>query len=212
MYTYLDIAFPIVSKGIIPCDHNYILYASISKIIPSIHEADDTGIHSINGFYTGNGEIQFNAKSQLVFRTNVSRIPELLPLAGTQLNLGGCTVLLGVPRLFTLTYHSSLWSRIVSIKGFMEPSIFLEAIHRQLEILGIDPSIQVKIGKLRTLIIKDKKVVGFQVSLDGLNEKDSIQIQSIGLGGRRKMCCGLFIPNRQKKDRQENKNGYQKVI
>jgi CRISPR-associated protein Cas6 len=59
-------------------------------------------------------------------------------------------------------------------------------------------------GKRRTLRIKDKEVVGYEVKLEGLTVAESLNIQEQGLGGRRHMGCGVFVPmDRCKGDNHE---------
>jgi len=93
---------------------------------------------------------------------------------------------------------SSLYARIVTIKPFTEPEPFLEAARRQLMTLGIDATLELpRDGRTRyrrIICIHGKKVVGFSLVVHGLSDQDSITLQSLGLGGRRTMGCGLFNP------------------
>jgi CRISPR-associated protein Cas6 len=53
-------------------------------------------------------------------------------------------------------------------------------------------------GRRRVVRIKDKTVVGYGVHVAGLNAAESLCLQEHGLGGRRKMGCGVFVPVRGK--------------
>jgi CRISPR-associated protein Cas6 len=46
----------------------------------------------------------------------------------------------------------------------------------------------------RIVTIHGKSVVGFSVAVHQLNDDDSIELQSFGVGGRRAMGCGIFNP------------------
>ena len=46
--------------------------------------------------------------------------------------------------------------------------------------------------------VKGYTVVGYSVRLSGLSEADSVLIQECGLGGKRKMGAGVFVPIRPK--------------
>jgi CRISPR-associated protein Cas6 len=60
---------------------------------------------------------------------------------------------------------------------------------------GLDcSSAHLTLGKRRTLRIKDKEVVGYEVVVEGLTAAESITLQETGLGGRRHMGCGIFSP------------------
>lgn len=48
--------------------------------------------------------------------------------------------------------------------------------------------------------IKDKMVVGFQVEVTQLTGEESITLQEQGIGGRRRMGCGIFVPLRGRMD------------
>ena len=54
--------------------------------------------------------------------------------------------------------------------------------------------VEVVLGRRRILGIRDKKVVGFAVGLTGLGADASLEVQRRGLGGRRHMGAGIFVP------------------
>jgi CRISPR-associated protein Cas6 len=93
---------------------------------------------------------------------------------------------------------TSLYARIVTIKKFTEPAPFLDAAHRQLTALGINATLELPrdgcTRSRRIISIHGKKVVGFSLAAHDLDDQDSITLQSLGLGGRRAMGCGLFNP------------------
>jgi CRISPR-associated protein Cas6 len=88
--------------------------------------------------------------------------------------------------------------RIVTIKKFTEPEPFLDAAQRQLTQLGIAAVLEFpRDGHTRSrriITVHGHKVVGFSLAAHGLNDEDSIKLQSVGLGGRRVMGCGMFNP------------------
>jgi len=186
----VDLAFRLTGSKV-PVDHGYALYSAISRILPEIHGAKNIGVHPIRGTYSGNGELMLRDSSRLVIRLESERIGEFLKLAGKRLEIDSHNLRVGVPEVRLLPSRASLYSRLVTIKGFMEASAFLEAAKRQLEKLGIKTEIQV--GERRTLRVKDKQVVGFEVAALGLDAEDSLRLQEHGLGGRRHMGCGIFL-------------------
>jgi CRISPR-associated protein Cas6 len=44
--------------------------------------------------------------------------------------------------------------------------------------------------------IKDKKLVGYALRVTGLTAEESIRLEEEGLGGRRRMGCGVLVPFR----------------
>jgi len=137
--------------------------------------------------------LQLMPWSSVKIRTPQERIADLVGLAGKTVTIGDRQVRLGVPKVKGLAPATALRSRLVTIKGFMDAEKFAEAVRRQLDTLEISERVILTIGKRRTLKIRDKEVVGFEVILEGLTASESIILQEHGLGGRRHMGCGVFV-------------------
>lgn len=190
---YVDLAFRLTGSKV-PVDHGYALYSAISRLVPEIHEAKNIGVHPIRGTYSGNGELMLRDSSRLVVRMESEQIGQFLKLAGKKLEIDSYSFRVGVPEVRLLRPRAALYSRLVTIKGFMEPAEFLEAAKRQLEKIEVLAELQV--GERRTFRVKDKQVVGFELAATGLDAEDSIRLQESGIGGRRHMGCGIFAPVR----------------
>lgn len=220
----IDLLFP-VQGNLIPVDHSYSLYSSICREIPDFHEKFRTeyefsetrksyGICPINGILTGNRKMQISRNSKLRIRVESEFLEAFLALAGKRLNIDEHIISLGIPRAMLLKPNTALQSRLVVIKGFLEPSDFLEAAKKQLMEMGVDGIIQFeqrrgctpvegRTGKgkkfepiKRTVRIRNKEIVGFALRIYELNDQDSITLQEKGLGGRRRFGCGVFLPIR----------------
>jgi CRISPR-associated protein Cas6 len=220
----IDLSFP-VQGNLIPVDHSYSLYGAICKKIPDFHERFKTehessgekkcyGICPINGILVGDRKMQISRNSHLRIRVDNRFLKDFYLLAGKTLCIEGHTISLGIPRPVLLKAAPVLQSRLVVIKGFMEPSEFLEAAKRQLLEMGINGLIQFERRKRRvpvegrtqrgkqseplkrTVRIRNKEIVGFALKVYELNDHDSIKLQEIGLGGRRRFGCGIFLPMR----------------
>jgi CRISPR-associated protein Cas6 len=191
---YVDLAFRLTGSKV-PVDHGYALYSAISRLLSEIHEAKNIGVHPIRGTYSGNGELTLRDSSRLVIRLESERIGEFLKLVGKRLDIDSHILRVGVPEVRMLRPRAAIYSRLVTIKGFMEPATFLGAAKRQLEKIGVKAEIQV--GERRTLRVRDKQVVGFEVAALELDAENSLRVQEHGLGGRRHMGCGVFVPLRR---------------
>jgi len=187
---FVDLAFRLTGSKV-PVDHGYALYSAISRLVPEIHEAKNIGVHPIRGTYSGNGELMLRDSSRLVVRMESEQIGQFLKLAGKKFEIDSYSFRVGVPEVRLLRPRAALYSRLVTIKGFMEPKEFLEAAKRQLEKIEVQAELQV--GERRTFRIKDKQVVGFEVRVADLNAETSLLLQEIGIGGRRHMGCGIFV-------------------
>jgi CRISPR-associated protein Cas6 len=129
-------------------------------------------------------------------------MPMVYHLAGKQLSIGTHSIRLGIPQIYMLRPVERLRARIVTIKNHQEAESFLAAARLQLEALGIVGEAIVPLdieGKpdRKTIKIKTYSVVGFGLEVSGLSEEDSIKLQILGLGGKRRMGCGVFVPMKE---------------
>lgn len=141
----------------------------------------------------GPGIIGLPPGSRLGLRLDTDRIPLALRLAGRRLDVRLHTVTLGPPTITPTEPSPALSARIVTIKSFMEPEPFAEAVRRQL--VEIDASLataKVTLGARKIITIDGRRVVGFSVRISNLSNDASMLIQARGIGGRRKMGCGVF--------------------
>ena len=85
----------------------------------------------------------------------------------------------------------------MTIRGFEQEPEFVDALRRQIDQLELgqdSASVEVTLGRRRVMGIHGKKVVGFAVGLTGLLVDGSLRVQERGLGGRRHMGAGMFVP------------------
>jgi CRISPR-associated protein Cas6 len=152
------------------------------------------GIHPICGQQIGNRQISLTNNSRLALRTTDDKIAALIQLAGKRLNVAGCPLRIGVPQVYGLTPAPALRSRLVTTKNGLDQNRFLQEVRRQLDALNILSEVIVTVAKRRTVRIHDKEVVGYEVIIEGLTAEESVNLQERGLGGRRHMGCGVFVP------------------
>ena len=192
--TKVDLAFALVGQRPIPADHGYGLYGALSRILPAVHCDNGIAIHPIGGQQIGNRQLQLTDRSRLIIRVASHQIGELIALAGKQINLAGTPLWIGVPRAFSLTPATALRSRLVTTKNCQDQSRFEQEFRRQLDALFVRPESLFTIVKRKTLRVKDKEIVGYELIVEGLIEEESLSIQETGIGGRRHMGCGVFTP------------------
>lgn len=187
----VELHFPFTGATL-PSDHGYALYSAISRLIPEAHEADWLAIETIPGTARGDGITQLDREASLKIRLPQDRVPLLLKLAGKRLELDGHAIRLGAPQIFLLKPSPQLYARIVTIKGFTEPEPFLDAVCRKLDEMGVtgEPTV----GPRRVVKVGNHTIVGFALAVHDLSDEGSIILQERGLGGRRRMGCGIFFP------------------
>ena len=194
----VDLYFHIQAKEI-AVDHGYALYGAISHILETrgkdedkwLHTADNVGLLPIRGHYAGKGKLLLGQHAQLGLRLPVGLIPKVLPLAGKRLDVNGDVLRVGVSTTSALIPAPVLYAHIVTTKNGKDEARFDAEIQRQLDALAIKG--KPARGPRRIMTIKDKKVVGYSLLVSELTAEESIRLQEQGLGGRRKMGCGVFV-------------------
>jgi CRISPR-associated protein Cas6 len=205
MTKIINLVFPVKGTTLY-ADHNHRLLGSLSEKIPELHNLEGLAINTISGIPDKQGKIVLTSSSRLYLRLPVEAIALVYPLVGQTLTIGENQIQLGNPELQTLQGCESLKARLVTIKGYTEPMSFLEAANRQLQALEIEANIGIPAndeGEPKRLTLKINKpeqkrsytIVGFSVVVSNLSEQDSIKLQVNGLGGKRRLGCGVFYPN-----------------
>lgn len=205
----LDLLFPVIGSRL-PTDHGYALYGALARIVPALHEpGEHVLLSTVQGQYVGEGLMQLAPRRSFFrVRAPVESIPQLLVLAGKGLDIDGHRIRLGVPQVRPLIPAAALIARLVTIKTkerATDPAAFLAAARRQLDELGVRGEAGIPLvtqgphtGQPRrhVLRIKDRRMVGYSLQVTGLTAEESIRLQEHGLGGRKRMGCGFFVPLR----------------
>ncbi|MFE1743953.1 type I-MYXAN CRISPR-associated protein Cas6/Cmx6 [Coleofasciculus sp. H7-2] len=197
---FVDLSFSVQGKTL-PADHGYGLYAALVHFIPEIRLHPEIGVLTIPGFADKQGKILLTEQSCLRIRVPISKIPLVYRLAGKRISIGKHEIQIGIPKVYTLRPSERLRARIVTIKGkdYTQPEAFLEAAKRQITKLGISGEVSIPVDRegfpsRKTIKIQRFTVVGFTTEVSGLNDEDSIKLQQSGIGGKRHMGCGFFLP------------------
>jgi CRISPR-associated protein Cas6 len=188
---YVDLSYPVLGNTL-PTDHGYALFSALSRTVPEMHQTPGVAIETIAGTARGDGTTMIASRATFRVRLPAENVGLVLPLAGKRLDVAGHAIRLGVPSITALKAATSLYARIVTIKGFCDPELFLAAAGRQLDQLGLPGELH--LGTRRVLRIAGKTVVGFSLTVHDLTEDASISLQEFGIGGRRHMGAGFFVP------------------
>lgn len=198
----VDLSFK-VRGGTIPLDHGYQLFSAVSRVLPHIHNLPKVGIHPIKGVRIEPRVLNLNDSSKLTLRIDSETIGDYLALAGSEIDLNRHLVSIGVPSIFPLTPSANLAARMVTLKGMTTSDVFLESVKRAMSELHVqgNPEFVNHISDdltpnpvRRVLRIQGRTIVGFALRITGLSAEESLRLQENGLGGRRHMGCGIFIP------------------
>lgn len=186
----IELRFTVQGQSV-PVDHGFALYGAISKICPLIHTSSDVMVLPIRGRYTKDGLLTLHRNSRLTIRLPSEKIPQFLDLAGKSLSIDGHCLMVGVPSVTPLKPRSVLYSHLVTTKNGNDVARFKTAIHDKMSSLGIQG--KVTIGRRKTFRVHDKQIVGYGLLVSELTAQESIVLQEKGIGGRRKMGCGIFV-------------------
>ena len=218
---YVELSFGVTGQTL-PADHGYGLYSAISRLHPKLHDLEGLALNTISGSPNRNGEIELTEKSRLSIRCQSDSIMAVLGLAGKSIGLGKHMIRLGNPEIRQLRPVSDLKARLVTIKhpsanfDDVTPHWFLDACDRQLKAFNINASVGIPLNDTdepsrKAMKLKRKEeglqkgkqretdcIIGYSVIVANLLPEDSILLQAKGIGGKRKMGCGYFVPYRLK--------------
>lgn len=202
----VDLTFPVRGRSV-AADHGYALYSALSRQCPDLHGASWLAIAPISGGRIAGGRVRIEPWSTLVLRIPVSRIGSVIQLAGGMLTVADSPLALGTPRVEPLRPSASLRARSAVVRLTRPPrtstgldkAAMAEAVRaeltRQLTRMGVSGSLG--LGQPRELRVSGQRIVGWLLSVTDLSDADSITLQVHGLGGKRRMGCGVFMPARK---------------
>lgn len=211
---FLEIQFALRGKTL-PADHGYALYSAIKKLLQeaeneSLPKDLPSEVHlcSVPGIPDRAGMIYLNRGSRFRLRCPSEQIQIWYRFLQNQVfDIRGHLIRLVQPRITLPEASDTLASRLVTFKldaidHVDVPRYFLESCQKGLERLEIRGQVFILSdanGDLarRALQVKDKKIVGYGVVVEGLSQEDSLKLQWHGLGGRQHFGCGWFYPVRE---------------
>jgi CRISPR-associated protein Cas6 len=194
-YELVDVGFP-VQGAQLPADHGYLLFSALCEAIPRLSHEPGWALLPVDGPREGDCGIRLVAGSMVRLRLPARELGEALALTGRDLAIGIDRVHLGMARIKPLSPAPRLRSAAVTIPGFAGQG-FGAALRRELATLplGQDVStIEIHVGAQQILRARVRTVIGHAVELSGLRPHASLCIQAHGLGARRHMGAGVFLP------------------
>lgn len=187
-------------------------------------EANWLQVNRITGTYKQNnhdGELLLDDHSHLLIRLPASKVKESLVLAHQALTLAdeyqSTNIVLGKPAISPIRPSANLYSWCVSFKIHAEGHYIDQRGNRRSKDLWTRKITKedFKLALLRKLFqhqincrantleiledrhtfwIKGNELCGYPIILSKLSDQESLTIQSNGIGGRRHMGCGFFVP------------------
>ena len=187
----VDVAFSL-RGGSIPADHGWQLFRLLAERLDWLAAEAEAGVHPIRGARAVAGEIHLGGRARLMLRLPQERVQQSFALSGTRLDLGD-SVEVGSARLRPLFAHVTLYSQFVTT-GTPDEAVFQQDVGAELRRAGIE--CKVICGRMRRAQTQGAEIAGFSLMLHELSPEHSLRIQATGLGGGRKLGCGIFIPHK----------------
>ena len=188
-----------VSGQDIPVDHGYKLFSAIAHHQAQLHNLDSLGIQTLTSTVFVKKRLRLTPSSKLRIRLPRQHLHLVTSLRGKMLVLDGSKLLLNFPKIYSLRPAKTLYARMVVIKGYQQPDTFLISAQNKLKRMGIKGDVHIPCYdngniKRKTLKVRNYTVVGFGLEITDLTKEDSLALQASGIGGKRKMGCGIFVP------------------
>ncbi|MEO0985159.1 MAG: type I-MYXAN CRISPR-associated protein Cas6/Cmx6 [Cyanobacteria bacterium J06639_14] len=211
---FLEIQFSLRGKTL-PADHGYLLYSAVKKLLQDSGQdnlppdlPEKVHLCTVSGIPDRAGMIYLNRGSRFRLRCPSEQIQLWYRFFQNQVfDIQGHLIRLIQPRITLPEASNTLASRLVTFKlkeidHIDVPRYFLKSCQTGLERLDIKGQAFIPSdadGDLarRTLQVKDKKILGFGVVVEGLSDEDSLKLQWHGLGGRKHFGCGWFYPPKE---------------
>jgi CRISPR-associated protein Cas6 len=188
----VDIQFELQAHRV-PKDHGLLLLRELSRLLPWLETEELAAVHPIHGADTGDGFLLLNKRAKMVLRVPRQRIDDALVLRGATLHIGDQVLTVGRARIKNLSPYTPLFAHCVTTGSDTEED-FAADIIRMLSEMHI--SSKFICGRRQILTTAEGRVSGYSLMLHGLPLEESMRVQEQGIGGHRKIGCGIFIPHK----------------
>jgi CRISPR-associated protein Cas6 len=209
----VDLVFDIHCQCL-PVDHAYALSQTIQQRLPWFEQEPQAGLHLIHGAESGNGWYRPNDQDELLYLSRRTKLTLRLPqarvmaahaLTNLSLDIAGYSLTVNKAVEKPLSSMPVLFARHVIADPNQDEEVFLEQVVMQLDSLGI-PCRKALCGKTHYFKLPAGELFTRSLMIADLKPPDSLTLQQHGLGKGRKMGCGLFIPHKDIKPVNPDKN------
>lgn len=200
----VDVLFALDGRTL-PVDHAYALHAALLAALPWLADEPEAGIHNIhvaasqNGWFrpedTEGAVLHISRRTRMTLRLPRGRLRDLAALAGQTLDIEGHPIGVGEARVRELVPLPTLIARQVVADRAQPEESFVEQSAAALRRIGIRPR-KLLCGRSHELRTPSGSLFTRSLMVADLNREESLALQRHGLGGERKLGCGLFVPHK----------------
>jgi len=191
----VDLVFPLAGD-VMRADYAWPLWQALRALLPWLADEPTAGILPIKGTMPSEDQLILGKRAQLTLRLPQERLAAAAALAGTRLDLGTelrAELRLGEPFRRELRPTSAQYSPMVALECRDETQFLLECA-RELDAMAVSGS--VVCGRSQVLLAEEGELRGFSLMLHGLSAEHALRLQQIGIGGGRKLGCGIFVAHK----------------
>ena len=199
----LDLVFSISCRAL-PVDHAYSLSQAIQQHLPWIVDEEHAGIHAIHVAESGNGWFRPDSEDQLLYpskRTKLTlrvpkhRIDDAGQLVGKTIDIDGNALSINKVSERPLSEITTIFSRYIAAEGDMDEMAFMENVMAAMNAMNVKPK-KMLCGREMQIKTPEAVLVTRSLMIAELKKEESLLLQQKGLGTRRWMGCGLFLPHK----------------
>jgi CRISPR-associated protein Cas6 len=199
----VDVAFQIACRTL-PVDHAWALSQAVREVLPWIGVEPTAGVHTIHVAESGNGWMRpegagdvlyLSRRTKLVLRVPRHRIDDANALVGRTLDVAGNALSIEKAAIRPLLAIAAVFSRYVVSEAGQDEDAFLSAAVGELTAMGITPR-KLLCGIEHSLVTPAGPVRTRSLMIADLSSSESVILQQRGLGPRRELGCGLFLPHK----------------
>jgi len=199
----VDLVFGLRCRSL-PVDHAWSLAEAVTAVLPWIATEEGAGVHTIHVAASGNGWVRPergddvlypSRRTKLRLRVPARRVDEARQLAGKTLDVDGHALEIQDAEVRPLSALTTIFSRYIVADDAGNEENFLVTVVDALRELDIRPK-KLMCGIQNTLATPDGDIQTRSLMVAELTMEESFRLQQVGLGPRRYMGCGLFIPHK----------------
>ncbi len=203
----VDIIFSIECREL-PVDHTHSLSNAIKEALPG--HGDETGL-GINPIYLAGSQngwerpdeslgqnLILSKRTKLTLRVRKEHQDEVIEkLQDKTLMIDGFPLTIRKPKIKKLSKEGTIFSRsiVCSDAEAEDEMLFLQRMQKELNEMGI-PIKKALCGKLQPIKTPQGPLLTRSLMLAELQPEHSVKLQQHGIGDKREMGCGIFIPHK----------------
>jgi CRISPR-associated protein Cas6 len=202
--TVQDLLFRIDCRTL-PLDHAEALSTQIRRHLPWLDDEPLAAIHLIHVAESANGWMRpedpdsellhVSRRTRMTLRLPSHRFDDARALVGRQLDIAGHPLTVGDFHLRPLSKLTTIFARHVDTGGTEDEAEFMRQVARELADRGIRVK-KMMPGKLHRHRSAEGDILTRKLMLSDLQIPESLQLQEQGLGRRRLMGMGIFLPHK----------------